>query len=75
MPLIDAIRQFFWTHPWWHAAAVIVPPVLVAAFFSWRELRHSADANHFYATSLKTPLQELASYKANAISWNASETV
>jgi hypothetical protein len=39
------IRLFLWTHPWWHAAAVLAPPVLVAAFFSWRELRHSKEAN------------------------------
>jgi hypothetical protein len=45
IPLMEAIRLFFWTHPWWHAAAVLVPPVLVAAFFSWRELGHSAEAN------------------------------
>ena len=39
------IRLFLWTHPWWHAAAVLFLPVLVGAFFSWRELRHSAGAN------------------------------
>jgi len=39
------IRLFLWTHPWWHAAAVLVPPVFIAAFFSWRELRHSREAN------------------------------
>ena len=43
--MIQTIRLFLWTHPWWHAAVVLVPPVLVAAFFSWRELRHSAEAN------------------------------
>jgi len=41
----ETIRLFLWTHPWWHAAAVLIPPVLVAAFFSWRELSHSAKAN------------------------------
>ena len=43
--MLEAIRLFFWTHPWWHAAGVLVPPVLIAAYFSWRELRHFAEAN------------------------------
>jgi uncharacterized protein YlxW (UPF0749 family) len=42
---VDDVRGFLWTHPWWHAVVVLVPPVLVAAFFSWRELRHSKEAN------------------------------
>ena len=42
---MEAIRLFLWTHPWWHAAAVLVPSALVTVFFGWRELRHSAEAN------------------------------
>ena len=44
--LTEAIRSFLWTHPWWHAAVVIIPPILITAFLSWRELRHSAEANN-----------------------------
>jgi hypothetical protein len=45
LSLIEAIRLFLWNHPWWHAAVVIILPILITAFFSWRELRHSAEAN------------------------------
>ena len=50
---MEAIRLFFWTHPWWHAAAVLVPPVLVAAFFAWRENRHSAEANRLRQEAIR----------------------
>jgi hypothetical protein len=39
------IRLFLWTHPWWHAAAVLVPPVVLGAILSLRELHHSKEAN------------------------------
>jgi hypothetical protein len=39
------IRLFLWTHPWWHATAVLAPPIVISAFFSWRELRHSKERN------------------------------
>jgi hypothetical protein len=57
--IVETIRLFLWTHPWWHAAAVFVPPVLVAAFFSWRELRHSAEANRLRQES-KTAIVRIA---------------
>jgi hypothetical protein len=47
--VLEPIRLFLWTHPWWHAALVLVPPVLVTVFFSWRELHHSAESNRLRA--------------------------
>jgi hypothetical protein len=39
------IRLFLWTHPWWHAAVDLIPPVLLGAILSLRELHHSKEAN------------------------------
>jgi hypothetical protein len=39
------IRLFFWTHPWWHAAAVLIPPTVLSTILALRELRHSKEAN------------------------------
>src|SRR5581483_7284857 len=63
------IRLFLWTHPWWHAAAVLAPPVLVAAFFSWRELRHSKEANLLSdeANSLRTEANHLREEQKGAV--------
>jgi hypothetical protein len=57
--MTEAIRLFLWIHPWWHAATVLVPPILIAAFFSWRELRHSAEANRLRQES-KTAVVRIA---------------
>jgi hypothetical protein len=39
------IRLFFWTHPWWHAALIIVPPIALSTVLGLRELSHSKEAN------------------------------
>ena len=48
--LHSAIKDFFWTHPWWHSFLIAVPEIAVPilAFF---ELRHSAEANTLRAES------------------------
>jgi hypothetical protein len=39
------LRLFLWTHPWWHAALVIVPPIALSTILGLRELSHSREAN------------------------------
>ena len=41
----DAIRQWLWVSPWWHASIVIVPPVAISTILGLRELHHSKEAN------------------------------
>lgn len=38
------IRDFLWTHPWWHSFLVLVPTIAVL-ILAVLELRHSAEAN------------------------------
>jgi hypothetical protein len=42
--LRSAIKDFVWTHPWWHSFLVAVPTIalLILAYFEWR---HSGEAN------------------------------
>lgn len=39
-----AIKDFLWTHPWWHSFLVAVPAIAlpILAYFEWR---HSGEAN------------------------------
>src|ERR1700686_3869942 len=39
------IRLFLWTHPWWHAALIVVPPIALSTILGLRELSHSKEAN------------------------------
>jgi len=43
--VIVTIKLFLWTHPWWHAALVIVPPLVLTTVIGWGELHHSKIAN------------------------------
>jgi len=38
------IKDFLWTHPWWHSFLVAIPGIAVP-ILAWFELRHSAEAN------------------------------
>jgi hypothetical protein len=42
--LRSAIKDFLWTHPWWHSFLIAVPTIAlpILAYF---ELRHSGEAN------------------------------
>jgi hypothetical protein len=42
--LRSSIKDFLWTHPWWHSFLVAVPAIAlpILAYF---ELRHSGEAN------------------------------
>jgi hypothetical protein len=42
------IRLFLWTHPWWHAALVLVPPIVLSTILALRELHHSKEANRLH---------------------------
>jgi hypothetical protein len=44
-PVIEAIKLFLWTHSWWHASLIVVPPLVLSAVIGWRELHHSGIAN------------------------------
>jgi len=38
------IKDFLWTHPWWHSFLVAVPEIALP-ILAWFELRHSEEAN------------------------------
>src|SRR5258708_11157404 len=38
------IKDFLWTHPWWHSFLVAVP-VICSTILACLELRHSGEAN------------------------------
>jgi hypothetical protein len=42
--LHSAIKDFLWTHPWWHSFLVAVP-VIAVPILAYFELRHSGEAN------------------------------
>ena len=42
--LYNDIKDFFWTHPWWHSFLVAIP-VVAAPILAWFELQHSGEAN------------------------------
>jgi hypothetical protein len=42
--LLTFIKDWLWTHPWWHAFLVAVPGILTAGI-ALLELRHSGEAN------------------------------
>ncbi len=42
--LYSDIKDFLWTHPWWHSLLVAVPGIAVP-ILAWLELRHSDEAN------------------------------
>src|SRR5579872_4180459 len=43
--MFETIRNFLWTHPWWHGTILVGLPVLITAILSLRELAHSKEAN------------------------------
>jgi hypothetical protein len=43
--MIEAIKGFLWVHPWWHAALIIVPSLVLSAVVGWRENHHAKIAN------------------------------
>lgn len=42
--LHSAIKDFLWTHPWWHSSIVAIP-VIAVPILGYLELRHSNEAN------------------------------
>src|SRR5215469_13481918 len=42
--LYNEIRDFIWTHPWWHSFLVAIPGI-AAPILACLELRHSGEAN------------------------------
>ncbi len=42
--LLNDIKDFLWTHPWWHSLLVAIPGI-AAPILAWFELRHSTEAN------------------------------
>jgi hypothetical protein len=38
------IRDFLWTHPWWHSFLVLLPTIALPVL-AYSDLRHSAEAN------------------------------
>jgi len=42
--LRSAIKDFLWTHPWWHSFVVGLPTIALP-ILAYLELRHSAKAN------------------------------
>ena len=42
--LRSAVKDFLWTHPWWHSFLVAVPAIALPILASF-ELRHSGEAN------------------------------
>jgi hypothetical protein len=42
------IKDFLWTHPWWHSFLVAIPEIALPVL-AWFELRHSREANTFRA--------------------------
>jgi hypothetical protein len=42
--LRSSIKDFLWTHPWWHSFLVAVPAIAVP-ILAYFELRHSGEAN------------------------------
>src|SRR5579859_4387623 len=42
--LYSDIKDFLWTHPWWHSFLVAIPGI-AAVILAYRELRHSGEAN------------------------------
>jgi hypothetical protein len=42
--LFNDIKDFIWTHPWWHSFLVAIPS-LAAPILAWFELQHSQEAN------------------------------
>lgn len=64
--MIETIKDFLWTHPWWHATLVIVPPILVGIYFNWtsgitaeKANKLSVEANRLREES-KTHIAEIA---------------
>src|SRR5216684_280510 len=48
--LRSAIKDFLWTHPWWHSFLVAVP-IIALPVLAYFELRHSSEANTLRAES------------------------
>ncbi len=46
--LRSAVKDFLWTHPWWHSFLVAVPAIALPILASF-ELRHSGEANTLWA--------------------------
>jgi hypothetical protein len=42
--LYNQIKEFIWTHPWWHSVLVAIPGI-AALILAWFELQHSREAN------------------------------
>jgi hypothetical protein len=42
--LYNQIKEFIWTHPWWHSVLVAIPGI-AAPILAWFELQHSREAN------------------------------
>jgi hypothetical protein len=59
--LYSSIKDFLWTHPWWHSFLVAIPTIAlpILAFF---ELRHSSEAN-----TLRSEANELRRENARLI--------
>jgi hypothetical protein len=47
--MIEILKLFLWTHPWWHATLVFLLPLVLTAVIGWRELHHSREANRLRA--------------------------
>ena len=42
--LFTDIKDFIWTHPWWHSFLVAIPGI-AAPILAYLELQHSGEAN------------------------------
>jgi hypothetical protein len=64
--LQSSIRDFLWTHPWWHSFLIAVPTIAlpILAYF---ELRHSSEANtlRIEANRLRAQANDLHGQIAN----------
>ncbi len=50
--LHSEIKDFLWTHPWWHSFLVLVPTIVVPVLAAL-ELGHSKEANRLRAENLR----------------------
>jgi hypothetical protein len=65
--LYSDIKDFLWTHPWWHSFLVALPDVAVP-ILAYVEVRHSAEANTLRSQG-NEHLEQIARNVKQPITW------
>ncbi len=75
-----AIKDFLWTHPWWHSTLVSLPTIFLAvlSFLEWRDSGQTAvEANrlHSEANGLRARIADLEQERNQHLQQIAQNTV